>query len=712
MVDTSMKQSSNRLTEIICTLREGGTDDVEGDIDPPAQQTKYGPITLTYQGMHATLRPWDPYNCILAAAVHNCLLHFPIWPGSCVFALGCSLHTLGHIVDVLGNGGRLIGVIGEGQSQQPPPTSDELRKFFKRHPGASIVTENVQNASFERYQRLLSLPEASRYAFLMALHPRLGLDSPARKLSAAPAKLIQRIFSFLVCHDAADVKSLVVCHWPLGTRVDVVREVVLSHIDILSHWRRTIYNQSGAQRHEEGASKTTNAIDSRTRPEGSSKKWSDDDRESVPQWVLLDIPIGHISTNSPNQETEDMDTKLIEVVGAMKRLTSGMRTGLQAKEQLLLEPYFPKHVLLLLKYATHRDERSGKVSTDRRQAAEELAKERNGGGGSASATSTSASLTAVPLDHACVSAHQAPSAAAVPVLSFSGNGGSRASNAPSPSGSGPVQTKTAICPGRPNPAVAATGARAVPRARAAEAAAAAADPRRPPPGLADPHPHEPLVEDHAAGSVAASSWRADAKAVTWADPTQTSHELKELGPPPGLSRFCSGSSAAYPNSTGPPFPGTLTAGVGPSASSLATTQGGNMMMWMQRQGGCGLGPMMPQECRQRSPPGLLLGDGIAEAPFSNGKAGAEAGPPWCRHSGSWPVEDRGPQQLGPGGGSMPGNNSFGSTTQVPGAVGQATWWQPPAYMPHGRGGGSGRGCKGNFAKGHKNLRAVKHHAAP
>jgi len=434
--------------------------------------------------------------------------------------------------------------------------------------------------------------------------------------------------------------------------------------------------------------------------------------------VLLDIPIDHISTNSSTQETEDMDTKLIEVIGAMKRLASGLRTGLQAKEQLLLEPYFPKHVLLLLKYATHRDERSGKVSTARRQAAEELAKERSGGGGSASAASTSASLTAVPSDHARGSAHRAPLGAAVPVLSFPSRGGNRASNAPLPGGSGPVQTTTATYPGRPIAAVAATQARGVPRARAAEAAAAAVDPQRPPPGLADPRPREPHVDYHTAGSGAISSGRTDVKAVTWADPTHISHELQELGPPPGLAGFCSGASAAYPSSTGPAFPGTDTAGIGPSASSLAAAQAGNMM-WMQRQGGCGLGPVMPQECRQQSPPGLLLGDGAAEAPFSNSKVGAEAGPPWGCHPGPWPVEDIGPQQLGPGGVSLPpptslwdGNTSFGSATQVPGALGQASWRQPPAYMPQGRGGGSGRCGKGNFAKGQKNPRAAKHHAAP
>lgn len=723
MVDTSMKQSSdsNRLTEIICTLREGGTDDVEGDTDPPAQRPKYGPLTLTYQGMHATLRPWDPYNCILAAAIHNCLLHFPIWPGSCVFALGCSLHTLGHIVDVLGNGGRLIGVFGKGQSQQPPPTSDELRKFFKRHPGASIVTEDLQNASFERYQCLLSLPEASRYAFLMALHPRLGADSPARKLTAAPTKLIRRIFSFIVCHDAADVNSLLVCHWPLGTRVDVVREVVLSHIDILSRWRRTIYNQSGAQRHEggrvsdwksggddsnsarqDGKEKTTN--------EGSSKKWSDDDRESVPQWVLLDLPIDHISTNSSSQESEDiMDTKLIEVIGAMKRLTSGLRTGLQAKEQLLLEPYFPKHVLLLLKYSNRRDERNGKVSTARRQATEELAKEKSGGNsGPASVDSTSASTRAALAEDARVSSRRAPSADAVPVLAFSGSGGSRASNAPPPGSSGPAQTTAASGPvhrkarsGPRSRAASTAGAADAAAAAPAAAIASAVDPHRPPPGLADTKPPGKHDGFHMGSTGAVSGGRVDAKAVTWADPAQTIHELQELGPPPGLAGFGPGSSAAYPSSTGAAFPGTNTASCGSSASALAAAQSSNMMMWMQQQqGGCGFGPMMPQ------------------APFSNGKVGAEAGLPWGRQSGPRPMEDRGHQQLGPGGGSMPpptilkdGINNFGPSPQVPGALSQATWRQPPAHMPQGRAGGADRGGKGNSAKGHKNLRGVKHHAA-
>merc|ERR1719476_295963 len=53
------------------------------------------------------------------------------------------------------------------------------------------------------------------------------------------------------------------------------------------------------------------------------------------------------------------DEAIVEIVDIMKRLSNGRRTGLMAKEQLLLTPYFPNHALVLFKYTSHRDERHG-----------------------------------------------------------------------------------------------------------------------------------------------------------------------------------------------------------------------------------------------------------------------------------------------------------------------------------------------------------------
>merc|ERR1719211_663354 len=48
----------------------------------------------------------------------------------------------------------------------------------------------------------------------------------------------------------------------------------------------------------------------------------------------------------------------------MKRLSTGLRTGLLTKEQLLLAPYFPSHALILLKYAPHHDERAMRKTSE------------------------------------------------------------------------------------------------------------------------------------------------------------------------------------------------------------------------------------------------------------------------------------------------------------------------------------------------------------
>jgi len=71
--------------------------------------------------------------------------------------------------------------------------------------------------------------------------------------------------------------------------------------------------------------------------------------------VLLGLPINHIVTSSENPDTRKTLTEVVEVT---KRLNNGSRTGLHAKEQLLLAPHFQNYALLLLKYVASRDESS------------------------------------------------------------------------------------------------------------------------------------------------------------------------------------------------------------------------------------------------------------------------------------------------------------------------------------------------------------------
>jgi fibrillarin-like rRNA methylase len=216
MIGKKRNQCSQSPESVICSLREGRSEDseeVEVDREKQGGNSKpsYGPITLSYQGAHVTLRPWDPYNCVIGAGIHNRLIHFPFRPGTRVFALNSTLQTLSHIADIVGGNGRVIGVIDESYPQRP--SQADLSKFLKRHPGVSVIMADVQNASLETYERLLSIPDSSRYAFLMATHPRLGENSPARVLKDAPQKVFKLIFDFLECTDAAKVKCLLGCLW-------------------------------------------------------------------------------------------------------------------------------------------------------------------------------------------------------------------------------------------------------------------------------------------------------------------------------------------------------------------------------------------------------------------------------------------------------------------------------------------------------------------
>ncbi|CAE8693955.1 unnamed protein product [Polarella glacialis] len=366
MVGKNRKKSNNPLAEVICTLRDGRSDECDWEDDAGACGSEYGPITLSYQGLDVTLRPWDPEKCVLAAAIHNRLIHFPIRPGSVVFALGCSLRSLSHMADIVGPKGHLVNVICINDPSQTVPSDSQLVSFHRRHPNVSVISADVQAATLEKYELLLSVPDSSKYAFLMATHPRLGATSPARLLTEDAPKLCKHIFDFLECGYPALAKCLVVCHWPADTAVDVVREVVLTHIDIIQRWRPS---KNIALLEEEpdsagGIDSTETERDTDRDGDKHSSKRSKNKEEtgSVPQWVFLDMPTDNIRAGSPDA---NLNTKLIEVVDDMKRLTSGLRTGLLAKEQLLLSPYFPSHALLLLKYAMHWDDFTRKLTKNK-----------------------------------------------------------------------------------------------------------------------------------------------------------------------------------------------------------------------------------------------------------------------------------------------------------------------------------------------------------
>lgn len=363
------RQPSAQQLEVFCTLREGRAEDEAGF--QQSEGAKYCPIELGYQGLQITLRPWDPQTCVIAAAIYNRLIHFPIRPGSCIFCLDCSLDTLSHLADIVGVGGGRGAVCGIISSTNPKqPSEPDIAAFLQRNPKAMVVKADIQAANLETYERLLSIPMSSRYACLMGLHPRLGERSPLRILSQLddPPKLFRRIFSFLENDALSGAKCLVVNYWPEGTKVDVIRNMVLSHVDILQRWRTPRRSHvENAKEGESGDDETTEREDGEEKPEGDdhpeeAKKRSKGDQDSNPQWVFLDLPLDNIVTSS---ESLEISAKLVEVVEDMKRLPGGQRTGLLAKEQLLLAPFFPNRALLLLKYAGHRDER-GRKSTKKK----------------------------------------------------------------------------------------------------------------------------------------------------------------------------------------------------------------------------------------------------------------------------------------------------------------------------------------------------------
>eukprot|EP00928_Gymnodinium_smaydae_P070265 TRINITY_DN54147_c0_g1_i1.p1 TRINITY_DN54147_c0_g1~~TRINITY_DN54147_c0_g1_i1.p1 ORF type:complete len:751 (+),score=119.28 TRINITY_DN54147_c0_g1_i1:247-2253(+) len=353
---------------------------------------EYGPINFAYHGCHATLRPWDPSSCVIAAGIHRRLIHFPIWPGSRVFALECPVRTLSHIADIVGPRGRLIGVLSRENKDRPPMSA--IRKYFRRRPIVSLIEEDVQTASAEGYERLLGLPRSSKLAFLMCTHERLGAESPARMLATVPdGKLFRRIFEFIECDDATNVSCLVFGHWTQGTRVDMMREVVLSHVDIFqtlsSNARsatRTVCqpapsskkddeddeegknnvseddndeddkdNENEGKKNKAGKGPPGTESDSKT----GEKKAVKVDSSGSACWILLDLPSYTIGAGAISGAVK---SKLTDVVNSMKKLSSGIRTGLSPKEHLILSPHFEDRTLLVMKYNSQKDERRRKMT--------------------------------------------------------------------------------------------------------------------------------------------------------------------------------------------------------------------------------------------------------------------------------------------------------------------------------------------------------------
>ncbi|CAJ1351150.1 unnamed protein product, partial [Effrenium voratum] len=337
--------------KVICTLREGPAERCEdwgnnGEETSPSSP-KYSSITLGYDGEKTTLRPWDPSRCPFGAAIYNRLIHFPIRPKGSVFAIFCSLQSLSHLSDTLGRCGHLIGVLNPDSSRRPKP--DIVHRFLLRHPNTTLIFEDINVASLERYERLLSLPVDSRYAFLMALHPRLGAQSPARLLKDDAEKLCNNIFKFLVCTTPSLMKTLVLWHpeQSLQEESDGIGtfDQVLKHIDILQRWRKPRVKIE--KKSSEGEHSETN--------------------ERI--WIFMDI-------RTDKTTGGNLDMKFVNDMAKM---------GLLAKEQLSLTPWFPSQALLLFQYALHRDERHAPSSgqseglqraTERRVKEERMRKER------------------------------------------------------------------------------------------------------------------------------------------------------------------------------------------------------------------------------------------------------------------------------------------------------------------------------------------------
>ncbi|CAK0908393.1 unnamed protein product, partial [Prorocentrum cordatum] len=172
-------------------------------------------------------------------------------------------------------------------------------------------------------------------------------------------EILKKIFSFIEFPEALKAKCLVLCHSSTERSVDTMRDVVSTHIDILQRSPASKAKEKDPRNGKEtgkDSSGSSGDEDQKKQRQKKDKGSQEGEDHRGQLWVLLDLRTDHLVTSG---DSPDVNSKLSEVVEKMKRLGSGRRTGMQAKEQLLLSPYFPNHSLLLLKYASHRDERRG-----------------------------------------------------------------------------------------------------------------------------------------------------------------------------------------------------------------------------------------------------------------------------------------------------------------------------------------------------------------
>eukprot|EP00931_Biecheleriopsis_adriatica_P038054 TRINITY_DN21825_c0_g1_i2.p1 TRINITY_DN21825_c0_g1~~TRINITY_DN21825_c0_g1_i2.p1 ORF type:complete len:705 (-),score=113.73 TRINITY_DN21825_c0_g1_i2:48-2138(-) len=667
------KVPSDLKTVVICTMREGEEDDSESCLEPHSSSSSSSvpcaPITISCQNQHFTLRPWFPECCRLAAAIRKGLICFPIRPKSTVFALNCSLRTLSHVSDTVGPKGRLIGVLRKDMACP----QELIQAFTQKHPNTTVVTEDIQSATLERYERMLSLPTSSRYAFLMALHPRLGAKSPARLLHENPRRLCRIIFDFLECTDAALVRSLVVWHWPENqsqsdsqalldheAQVGEAREIVLNHIDILHRWR-----------------KPRDSIAGIPRPKVSE---TDGSEQKEKMWVFLDMCLGSAQegdrdddvkrkeNRNENGVTFEDDEKCVtqvqelsedektardlKTVQGMKWLANGHRTGLVAKEQLDLAPWWPNHSLLLLKYDRYKDEPRKRVAKANMSKSEE---------GSA----------AEPGEHPVC---QPPAACAMPVPAFVG------SSAPGPS---KTVSSGILEPAAATPVLARVGqpsGKAVQPPSNTDLKAVTSDVLEPvglgaiglPPGLAAP---PGLSSTDSGQDVLRAS-----DLPGWGRPdgnlAPSLGGLQGLGPLPGMTHPLSGATSAAMGLT----PGQMLTGfsTGPGFDGMSNSAD-------ETFGG------MPQ----------ALGVAMPSGPWQGGFLGAYEGvpEPWQVAGGSWqppgPLMENDPRQFGShasyaGRGKGKGGKGSNGQRRQQGSTGQSNKMSAPLQSSAGRGRGIDR----------------------
>jgi len=390
--------------KVLCTLLDGVEEEptctqMSEHIDDELRK----PIVISYQGVKATLRPWDPSSCVLGAAISNDLIHFPIRPGFKVFAIDCSFVTLIHLADLVGSGGALTGVMSLDCAA---PLGENQVRILRKRSNVTMVSMDLKEARLESYQLLLSLPESSKQAFQQGLDPSLGENSPVRKLAGDASKILPLIFSFLENPGVSGVNCLFAGNWARGTSTDRIHQVILSHIEILKGLtvKKCGETTSSKRRAQDAvprwilmdvaASDLVNSKSQKTSAEVGAQSKSEGNpeagREACPEESSEAGPAAlpeassearpeACATTSHEANTEEAripsateepnpEACLAEIFEALHRLPDGRRTGLTAREQLALYPHFSDHIFLVLKYSNYPGERD---SSPRQKHAEE-----------------------------------------------------------------------------------------------------------------------------------------------------------------------------------------------------------------------------------------------------------------------------------------------------------------------------------------------------